>query len=487
MKSQKSLILTLMVLCTLGLNAQTRYLDEVFSNVTKTSNVVYGWNWSVIRTAEDTTGTEQIPGTKFYVDSLVADIYAPAGDTATNRPVVLLSHAGSFLPNTLTGLPLGTKNDSCLIEMCTRLAKRGYVAVSFTYRLGWNPFAADQETRAKGIILAVYKANQDAKALIRFLKTNASTYGVAQDKFILGGSNSGAYVALLAGNLNKPNEINNFKFLDSLGNSFIDTTLWGNYDGFGGLLNNSNNSPGVSSSFQGILSLGGCVGDTSWVEAGEVPVIAFHGVADAGSPYNTAVVIVAATGSPVIEVSGPGDFNRIADGLGNQDLFKGAFCGGVPSTDGNIYEGTYPFYGAGFEPWGWYSASTPLNPTASRARAMAYIDTIMDYFLPRAYRLLIDSTYTDPCVVVDETTTNDVNVEIYPNPSHSDIHIRVNEANQTIKSVELFDVAGKLVRAEEAKNALQHTIRRNGVEHGIYFVKINFTKGEQTFKRIMFE
>jgi len=277
MKNLKSLFLSLTVLLALGLNAQTRYLDEVFSNVTKTSDVVYGWNWSVLRTSEDTTGIEPIPGTKFYVDSLVADIYAPTGDTATNRPVVLLSHAGSFLPNSLTGLPLGTKNDSCLIEMCTRLAKRGYVAVSFSYRLGWNPFASVQETRVKTIILAVYKANQDAKALIRYLKTNAATYGVAQDKFILGGSNSGAYVALLAGNLNKPNEINNIKFLDSLGNSFIDTTLWGNFDGFGGSLNNSANSPAASSSFQAVLTMGGDVGDTSWVEAGEPPIIAFHG------------------------------------------------------------------------------------------------------------------------------------------------------------------------------------------------------------------
>lgn len=488
MKTLRIALCALLVAATFGLNAQTRYIDEVFSTVTKTSNVVYGWNWSVLPTADDTSGTSFGPVT-LYVDSLVADVYTPNGDNATDRPVILLSHAGSFLPSTFTGLPLGTKNDSCMIELCTRFAKLGYVAVSFDYRLGWNPLAADQEARAKGIILAVYKAMQDAKMLTRFMKANATTYGIDKNKVVLGGSNSGAYVALIANVLNQPSEINNPKFLDSLGNSFIDTTLWGNFDGYGGAMNNSDSSTiAETADFQLVLSLGGDVGDTSWVDGGENPIVAFHGVSDPGSPYETAVVIVAATQQPVIEVSGPGDFIPTSDALGNQDVLKGGnFCPGPASTDGNVYEGNYPFYGAGFEPWGWYNASTPLNPNASRARAMAYIDTIMSYFAPRAYRVLIDDSYSDPCVGIADLKVNDVQVELFPNPSASDITVSVQDVAHRITSVELYDVAGKLVRKENVQNETRYVIGRKGLDTGAYFVNIQFADGSQTYKRVIFE
>lgn len=481
-------MIILLIAASCGLQAQTRYLDEVFTNVDVMTDMVYGWNWSVLKTSDDTTGTQMGP-VKLYVDSLVADVYLPNGDTATDRPVILLSHAGSFLPSTFTGLPLGTKSDSCLIEMCTRFAKMGYVAISFDYRLGWNPLASDQEARAKGIIVAVYKAMQDAKALIRFVKANYTQAGIDTNKIILGGSNSGAYVALIANVLDKPSEITNPKFLDSLGNSFIDTTLWGNFDGFGGSLNNGNNTPGVSSDFQLVLSLGGDTGDTSWTDGGENPIIALHGVSDPGSPYETAVVIVAATGQPVIEVSGPGDFIPTSDALGNQDALKGGnFCDGPASTDGNVYEGNYPFYGAGFEPWGWYNASTPLNPNASKTRAFAYIDTIISYFAPRAYRLLIDNSYSDPCNTgIDDLKVNDVNVELFPNPSSTDVTVNVNDAAQSITSVELYNVAGKLVRSEAVKNVTRYTISRKGLDNGAYFVSIRFADGSQTYKRVIFE
>jgi hypothetical protein len=63
----------------------------------------------------------------------------------------------------------------------------------------------------------------------------------------------------------------------------------------------------------------------------------------------------------------------------------------------------------------------------------------------------------------------------------------VNDPAQTIKSIELFDVAGKMIRTEEVKNLVQHTLKRNGAEPGVYFVNISFTNGAQTFKRIVFE
>ncbi|RMG90556.1 MAG: hypothetical protein D6706_19275, partial [Chloroflexi bacterium] len=360
-----------------------RILDELFQDVTVARDITYGQNYSIL------TGSP-------LLQDLKMDVYTPVGDTSTRRPLIILMHSGSFLPNFVTGVPFGTKEDSCLVEMCTRFAKRGWVAVSMTYRLGWNPLDTTQELRAKGIVLAVYRAEQDLFTCIRYFKENASTYGVDTTKIVVGGSNSGAYVALAAASLNKASELMNPKFLDGNGNPFVDQSIWGDFHGKGGnpSFNNFDN-PGHSNDFQMVLSLGGAVGDTLWQEPGEVPMVSMAGVADPGTPFNTGIVFVAATGNPVVEVSGAGDHMRVANRLGNQDILKGGnFPQGPPSTDGRVYEGLYPFYGAGFEPWGWYSQSTPVNPDASKQRAMAYIDTIMWYFSPRAYRLLMDTSYT---------------------------------------------------------------------------------------------
>ncbi len=93
------------------LHAQnTRYVDPIFSGVTKVSDVVYGTNISVLT------------GTPAPLD-LKMDVYAPAGDTETERPVVLYLHTGSFLPQYLNGQITGGKLDSTVVEVCTRLSQ----------------------------------------------------------------------------------------------------------------------------------------------------------------------------------------------------------------------------------------------------------------------------------------------------------------------------------------------------------------------------
>ena len=144
--------------------AQSRYLDEVFTSVTVSSSVQYGSNYNVY--ISPPTPTSQ---------PLVMDVYEPVGDSITDRPLIILAHAGSFLPQcTQNTLPLGTKKDSCMVEMCTQFAKRGFVAVSMDYRLGWNPLG-NADDRAGTIMTAVYLAYLDMKACVRYMKLNAAT------------------------------------------------------------------------------------------------------------------------------------------------------------------------------------------------------------------------------------------------------------------------------------------------------------------------
>jgi len=79
--------------------ALTRYRDEIFTGIKLTKNVVYGRNFAY--------GTLQ-------PTDLLMDVYEPAGDSATQRPVIILIHAGSFLPPSIAsqafgGNPIGTR------------------------------------------------------------------------------------------------------------------------------------------------------------------------------------------------------------------------------------------------------------------------------------------------------------------------------------------------------------------------------------------
>ncbi len=481
-------VIVLITALTCGFNSQAqvqvRYLDEVFTNVQVDTTIMYAQNILYGDTSNGGLGTPR---------PLFMDVYRPAGDTATNRPVVLLSHNGSFLPEALTQQLLGfcfkNRKDSSIVELCHRFARRGYVAVSFSYRLGWNPISPDQETRTKTIIQAVYRGMQDAKSLVRYLKNdfanNSNQWGIDTGKIVIGGTNSGAYVALAASNLNDTSELSGPKFVGSQG-QFIKQDTLGDFDGFNGVLA-YDNYPGISSAFQCALALGGAVGDTSWVQAGETPVIAFHGTNETLTPYNTAIVVTS-TGQPVIEVSGSGDFMPMVEALGNNtSLVPNNFTQGPPNKNGQgvqtaPVEGLYPFYGVSFEPWNWYSCTMPINPSATKTRAMAYIDTIMGYATPRLYKLLIDNSYTGPSGISEVGAA--IGLNLYPNPAVSELNISISDIQSPISNIRISDVTGKLVKEIREVNSFNSKIDVSGMNTGVYLVTLKLNNGAVAAQRV---
>ena len=142
---KKLFTLALSVLAFSQVDAQVRYINEVFSDVEVSTNVVYGQNVTILPLLQS-----QPPATQ----PLVCDIYEPAEDTETDRPLLIYIHTGNFLPQYLNGSAVGTKSDSVAVELCTRYAKMGYVVASIDYRLGWNPLAATQAERTSQLINA---------------------------------------------------------------------------------------------------------------------------------------------------------------------------------------------------------------------------------------------------------------------------------------------------------------------------------------------
>lgn len=414
----------------------TRFIQPVFSQVQVTKNVKYGQN---------------VDFTQAPVD-LYMDIYEPVGDTMAQRPVIILFHAGSFLPPSIAGTafgktPIGTREDSGIVALCKEFARRGYVAISATHRLGWNAQATTQELRAQSIIQAVWRAMQDGRALVRFLRKDAATtnqFRIDPNRIVMGGSSSGAYVGLHVAYLNLPSELDQPKFKTSANVPFVDTTASGTDRGTGpeagpNAFEGGSGNPGYSSVIQAVLNLGGALGDTSFIQNEDIPVISLHGVQDPTTPYTSGIVVTAVGNYPIIEVFGSHDLTQKLIQKGNQTDLLPDFA-----TD-NPFPGLYPLQGAGFQPFGWYNNSS----AAEKAQALRYIDTILTFSCPRLFKVLnlptilmqpaslsgispiepfslFPSPATDPLLVVSHPTLSLQRIELY-----TPMGIRVAEVTLT--------------------------------------------------------
>ena len=96
MKKFLTLALGFMAIC--QMDAQVRYLNEVFTDVNVTTDVLYGQNVTVL---------PLLQGAPPAAQPLVCDIYEPAGDTETDRPLMIYIHTGNFLPQYLNGSKSG--------------------------------------------------------------------------------------------------------------------------------------------------------------------------------------------------------------------------------------------------------------------------------------------------------------------------------------------------------------------------------------------
>jgi hypothetical protein len=360
---------------------------------------------------------------------------------------------------------------------------------------------------------------QDAKSSVRFFKANASTYGIDTTKIIMGGYGSGGYVALACATVDKTIEINLPKFLAQTtnatygfvaGQSYVNQALIGDFDGFGGIpqLNNPNNNPGYTSDVDFVFNMGGALGDSSWLEAGDCPIVGFHVVSDPFAPYGNGAVIVPTTGDFVVDVSGSSIVAQKSEFLGNNNCminanFNDALSTYAASVNGGI-EGLYPFYTATNPqsgPWDWYDSTTTVavaqflgypaaqgtavyqnalltNPDMSKAKATAYIDTIMGYVNPRIVTCLGLTTSIN---YIENLSSN---VRVSPNPAQSTTTIFADMLAGDIRNVKVYDILGNLVLNVEGVNSRQFTIERNKLDAGVYIIRTTFDKGEATGKLI---
>jgi hypothetical protein len=255
------------------------------------------------------------------------------------------------------------------------------------------------------------------------------------------------------------------------------------------------NHVGYSSEYALTVNMGGAMGDSSWVNKGETPLISFHVTSDAFAPCKTGILRVptARGPEPVVEVSGSCDVAAIMDRLGNNDVFKTIPTGKDPFNASNKsgYLGFYQFDNTPADsgsPWEWTFASQPKpnqQPTDCNTDAVSarkYIDTIVGYFAPRACVALGLDCWK---VGTQDLTDSKVNLKMSPNPATTELQISV-DSDKPVKSYIIYDITGRTVRSTVDVNSSNFVVNRQTLQNGLYIIKLQFESGILS-KKVLFE
>ncbi|WP_138593410.1 alpha/beta hydrolase [Pseudoalteromonas aurantia] len=183
-----------------AVNAQSTYLTLVDEDITYADGLSHN---------EASSTSVAIP--------LKLDVYYPGNDS-TDRPVFMFIHGGGF-----TG---GTKTKPEIIDMAGYYASRGWVFISIDYRTAEELITipgSSQEallSRYKGLAplewiqhalqgvetikqfeqaIAMYMAQRDAKAALRWIVANKDTYNINTDYITVGGASAGAITTVALG------------------------------------------------------------------------------------------------------------------------------------------------------------------------------------------------------------------------------------------------------------------------------------------------
>jgi len=229
MKQSVFLLKILLPFLFLSLNsaAQERYKDEITDSV-RVETYTYAFKDN---------------------QSLDLDAYFPAFDNQTKRPLIFYVHGGGFSE--------GKRNDPGIQEFCKKLARRGYVVSSISYRLtrkgtetgfGCDCPAIDKRNTLNAAV-------QDLQDATFFMIKNRDKMGIDPQKIILSGSSAGAETVL--------------------NTAYQPPYCYGLDDG--------------PVSYAGVISMAGAIPDTTKIyKESAVPSLLFHGTCDNLVPYATA-------------------------------------------------------------------------------------------------------------------------------------------------------------------------------------------------------
>lgn len=403
-----------------------RYAEDVFTNFTATSDIIYGQNnsWNNATTV------------------LKMDFYQPTGDTETARPLIIWVHGGSFIG--------GSKMDIDVKTWSERFAKKGYACASIDYRVGFFPFDSANAVKA------VVRATQDLRAAIRFFykdRQTTDTYKIDTTRIYIGGSSAGAITALHVGYLDQECEIADYLNANTIAS-------------LGGLEGASGN-PGYSMDVKAVINGCGALARYSWLEAGDIPLCSIHGTNDGTVKYNRGIVN---PGTPLMYLDGSRMIHKRACAVGLDHQF-------------------YTFSGAPHVPYVGTSATALayMDTTVNFIRDFLVGQLgctqviIQPENTPLEAATLYPINYCDgspvdeACEIVGFDEIKSVDFSIYPNPTKDKVTVEFNADGNY--SIQIIDLTGRVIIANQS--IISGTILSlDKLTSGNYFVVISDEKSK---------
>lgn len=284
---KRCLLLIFLIISTYHSEAQiegcdgSRFIDDIFTEIKVTEGLKYGEGETIFGNFKE----------------LYLDVYEPADDALSRRPVIILAFGGSFIT--------GVRQD--LDFLCRAYARKGYVAVTIDYRLFDGPLlplpTAQQMTNV------VIKTVSDMKAAIRYMREDADTdneFRIDSDKVFVGGISAGSITAFHTAVLDN----------DDVFTEEISDIL----DENGGLEGNTSDNYEYSSEVQGMVNFSGGLNDGSWIDANDPPFVSIHDDMDGVVPYGGGFAMV--FGFPIIYMEGSKVCQEVGDSVGVMNQLK---------------------------------------------------------------------------------------------------------------------------------------------------------------------
>lgn len=204
--------------------ANTRYKDYVFTNFD-------------ISTEYYKKGAPNWDGSK---KDLVLDIIKPRNDAAKNRPCFVFLFGGGFVG----------KIDDCTQEVCKGMVQKGYVVIAADYRVGFKNGLLSGQCIGDfntGFYPAYFRAIQDSRSVVRYLKANADRLGIDKNLIFVGGQSAGALASIGLAVMNNDNAPQNI------------------LQQIGGSLDPMNDNMQFDSKVAGIVSMSGAIIDPTLI------------------------------------------------------------------------------------------------------------------------------------------------------------------------------------------------------------------------------
>ncbi|MEO6189452.1 MAG: T9SS type A sorting domain-containing protein [Saprospiraceae bacterium] len=191
-------------------------------------------------------------------DSLFIDIYYPVGSVEVKRPLVMWAFGGAFIA--------GKREDMALT--CEECAKRGWVAATIDYRIGFEGISILPYDSAE-VIRAGFRGAQDGKSALRYLKSRNLEDSIDLGRVWVGGVSAGSIVALATAFFNKdsekPIEAGNFTIANGRARNDL------------GSINGNRFINGYDTKVQGVFNFFGAVIDVNIIEKGDdIAIFSYH-------------------------------------------------------------------------------------------------------------------------------------------------------------------------------------------------------------------